>query len=216
MFLLGFPYPWLSAPQSTLAAGPICQGTKDAENVAQHSSLCIKTLLVFFSWDRTLQNPLHIFCSLRAPPLSASVWFSNAEWCFPGQSLGSALGAPLLAVQPPPSPLPPQGPASIGNGQDFLLPSNPFRSLRAWRSPFLLCACLSASQSPGDRAGPGWPRHSHLCIGSAHHVAGGWPGHGCCRRGIWAREACLGLLDEGAVGLRDGQVGLEQLFELKA
>lgn len=196
MFLLGFPYPWLSAPQSTLAAGPICQGTKDAENVAQHSSLCIKTLLVFFSWDRTLQNPLHIFCSLRAPPLSASVWFSNAEWCFPGQSLGSALGAPLLAVQPPPSPLPPQGPASIGNGQDFLLPSNPFRSLRAWRSPFLLCACLSASQSPGDRAGPGIHTSASglhtmwLVAGRDTGAAGvgsglGKPAWGCWMKGLW-------------------------------
>lgn len=72
------------------------------------------------------------------------------------------------------------------------------------------------SQCQSKPWGQGWPQRSHLCIGSAHHVAGGWLGHRCCKHGIWALEACLGLLDEGAMGLGDGQVGLEQLFELTA
>lgn len=73
--------------------------------------------------------------------------------------LGICHSAPLLLLWPwhPPSPLPSWEPCSIGIGQDFLLPFNPFRALRVWGSRFLLSACPHASQSPGDRAGPWLP-----------------------------------------------------------
>lgn len=81
-----------------------------------------------------------------------------------------------------PSPLPSWEPSSIGIGQDFLLPFNPFRALRVWGSRFLLSACPHASESPGDRAGsPFTPLH-WVCTPSWH-----------CRHGLSLQENRLTL-----------------------